>query len=195
MKKLLVIVAVLAISASSFAQVKFGVKAGTNIASITGDDGEGLDSRTSFVFGGFAKFELSEKFAFQPELLYSMQGAAGSESYEGVNVDVTMKTDYLNIPLMAKYYVTEGFSLQAGPQVGFLLSAKFKMEANGQEEEEDIKDQMKGVDFGLNFGAGYELDFGLGFDVRYNLGLTNVADYDEADGKNGVFQITASYAF
>ena len=192
-------VAVMAlVSTASFAQT-FGVKAGVNFASLTGDDAEGMDGRTSMVFGGFAKFQVSEKFAFQPELLYSMQGATTSESFwigeDDVDVDVTVKLDYLNIPLMAKYYVTEGFSLQAGPQVGFLLSAKAKVEAGGEEEEEDIKDDFKGLDFGLNFGAGYELESGLGFDARYNLGLSNIGDHDEADGGNGVFQIAVSYSF
>ncbi|RZJ55928.1 MAG: PorT family protein, partial [Flavobacterium sp.] len=31
---------------------------------------------------------------------------------------------YLNVPIMAKYYVIEKLSLEAGPQIGFLLSAK-----------------------------------------------------------------------
>lgn len=100
---------------------------------------------------------------------------------------------------MGKYYVTEGLSLQAGPQIGFLLSAKGKTEASAMglsiEEEEDVKDEFKGLDFGLNFGAGYELENGLGFDVRYNLGLSNISDYDDANGGNGVFQITVGYAF
>lgn len=195
MKKILMIVAVMALVATTAsAQTTFGVKAGVNFASVTGDDGEGLDGRTSMVFGGFAKFQLTEKFAFRPELLYSMQGASGSEEEEGVNVDLTVKLDYLNIPLMAKYYVSEGFSLQAGPQIGFNLSAKEKYEAMGIDVENDIED-IKGVDFGLNFGAGYELENGLGFDARYNLGLSNIGDWEGADGKNGVFQITVGYAF
>lgn len=194
MKKVLLVFAVLAITASSFAQTKFGVKAGVNFANVNGDDVE-MDSKTGLVFGAFAKFELSEKFAFQPELLYSAQGAKATTSWEGIDYDVTDKINYLNIPLMAKFYATEGFSIQAGPQIGFLLSAKEKEEAMGLSDEYDIKDNMKGVDFGLNFGVGYELPMGLGFDLRYNLGLTNIADSDETDIKNRAIQLTASWAF
>ncbi len=197
MKKVLLVFSVLAITASSFAQTKFGVKAGVNFAKGTGDDFEGSDGRTGLVAGGFAKFQLSEKLAFQPELLYSAQGVKGSEYVEDIDeiADYTMKFDYLNVPLMFKVYPTTGFSIQAGPQVGFLLSAKAKVEALGMDIEQDMKDEVKSLDFGLNFGIGYELPMGLGFDVRYNLGLSTVPDYDEADGKNSVIQLTASYAF
>lgn len=96
---------------------------------------------------------------------------------------------------MMKFYVADGFSFNAGPQVGFLASAKAKAEAQGVSAEEDIKDQLKGIDFGLNFGVGYDLPLGLGVDLRYNLGLSNVFDTDEAEAKNGVLQFTASYSF
>jgi len=183
MKKLLVIVAVLAISASSFAQTTFGVKAGVNIANLEAS-GEGVsmsfDSKTGVIIGGFAKFHLSEAFALQPELLYSQGGAKLG--------DETFKADYLAIPVMAKYYFG-GFNVQAGPQLGFLMTAKAG--------DEDIKDEMNTTDFGFNIGAGYDLEMGLGFDVRYNMGLSNISKED-ADGfkmKNKGFQITASYAF
>lgn len=195
MKKLIFVALLALISITTFSQAKFGVKAGLNVANLTGDDTDDVDARISGVFGVFAKVSISETIAFQPEVLYSMQGATGSEVYEGTNVDVTMKLDYINIPLMMKFYVADGFSFNAGPQVGFLASAKAKAEAQGVSAEEDIKDQLKGIDFGLNFGVGYDLPMGLGVDLRYNLGLSNVFDTDEAEAKNGVLQFTASYSF
>ena len=47
----------------------FGVKAGLNLASVTGDDSDGLDGRTSIHLGVVAEFEISEKFSFQPTAL------------------------------------------------------------------------------------------------------------------------------
>nr|WP_321453546.1 porin family protein [uncultured Carboxylicivirga sp.] len=199
MKKLLFIAAIMAISMSSFAQVKYGVKAGVNFANGTGDDFENGDMRTSLQAGAFARFSLSETFAFQPELLYSGQGSKYSESETGYSYDQTLKLNYLNIPLMFKYYASNGFNIQAGPQLGFLMSAKMKEEetADGTtiSVEEDIKDQVKGFDFGLDFGLGYDLESGLGFDLRYGLGLTNIVDNDDADGKNSVISLAVSYAF
>ncbi len=205
MKKVLIISAIvlLGLTAVNAQEVEFGIKGGINIATITEDIGfVSFDNRTCFHFGAVAEIGISEKFSFQPELLYSCQGADYSvtddfdeptkaiATFEG-----TIKVDYLNIPLMAKYYVVERLSLEAGPQVGFLISAKDEFGG----EEEDIKDFVKGIDFGVNFGIGYKLDGGLNFGARYNLGLSDANDNTEELGdatlKNGVFQFSLGYFF
>lgn len=191
MKKVFLVFAIVTLGFTVNAQeVTFGVKAGLNLASIAGDDTDGLDSRTSFHVGGVAEISISEKFSVQPELLYSAQGA--KESFEGIDIEVNL--DYINIPIIAKYYVSEGFSLEAGPQVGFLMSAKAKAEG----QSEDLKDFVKGIDFGLNFGVGYKLDSGLNFGARYNLGLSNINDgegSDEFKNQNSVIQFSVGYFF
>ncbi len=88
------------------------------------------------MLGVVAEIMVSDMFAVQPELIYSSQGSDYEESDEGFDFSGTVKLDYLNIPVMAKYYVAEGFSVEAGPQVGFLLSAKDEYDGG----EEDIKD-------------------------------------------------------
>jgi len=177
------------------AQTSFGLKGGLNLASITGDDVDELDGRTSFHFGGVVEIEISEKFSFQPELVYSAQGASESYDEEGFDIETTIMLDYLNIPLMAKYYVTDGLSLELGPQIGFLLSSKFEVEFDGDSESEDIED-LSSVDFGLNLGLGYKFDSGLNFGARYNLGLSNLDDTDSDESiKNGVFQVSLGYFF
>jgi hypothetical protein len=178
--------------------VKFGSKAGVNFASITGDDTDDLDGRTAFHLGVVAEIPISEKFSFQPELLYSAQGASQKNSFDEFNYEAEINLDYLNLPLMAKYYVAEGFSLEAGPQVGFLMSAKAKVSGGGESEEEDIKDSVKGINFGVNFGVGYKLDSGLNFGARYNLGLSNDNDDSEFPDdtyKNSVIQLSVGYFF
>lgn len=204
MKKMLLLSAVmlLGISTVAVSQTQFGVRAGINIANVSGDM-EDTDSRMAPFFGVFANFALSEKITFQPELLYSMKGAKDSytENYEGVNVNIdeVWKLDYLDIPLMFKYNAGGGLNLMAGPQIGLLLSAKVEIEGSAQgismTEEVDIKDDMKGLDFGLGFGLGYDFDFGLGIDARYILGLANVSDDSEVEAKNNVFQIGLNYKF
>ena len=184
--------AVLAFAYTNAQEVKFGVKGGLNIATL-GGDAEDAKSLVGFHVGGFAEIKLSDKFAIQPELLYSTQGA----KFEGTDGDADYddKLDYLNIPVMAKYYVAEGFSLEAGPQIGFLLSAK--------EDGEDVKDFYKSIDFGVNFGAGYDFTENLSAGVRYNLGLSNIYDFPEeaedffgdVKGNNSVFSISVGYKF
>lgn len=192
MKKLLLVaaVAVFGFSSVNAQEVTFGAKAGLNLASISGDETDELDGRTSLHVGAVAEIAISDVFSVQPELLYSAQGA----KYEEEGYEETWKLDYLNLPIMAKYYVAEGFSLEAGPQVGFLMSAKAK--ADG--EEEDLKDFVKGIDFGANVGVGYKMESGLNFGARYNLGLSNVNDGEDADdfkNQNSVIQVSVGYFF
>ncbi|MDQ6527699.1 porin family protein [Flavobacterium sp. LHD-85] len=162
-------------------EIKFGAKAGLNFATISEDNTENADFVTSYNIGIMSEIPLSEKFSFQPEIMYSRQGYSFNNDVIAMN--------YLNIPLMGKYYVTKGFSLEAGPQIGFLLSAK--------NEKTDVKDSFNTFDFGVNFGLGYKLENGLNFGVRYNLGLTDINNVDNSSikNKNGVFQVSVGYFF
>lgn len=189
--------AIVSFSSVNAQEINFGVKAGLNLASLTGEELEDYDMLMSFHVGAVAEIGISEKFSFQPELLYSSQGAKAEQS--GIKIKALL--NYLNLPLMAKYYVAEGFSVEAGPQIGYLLSAKFKAEGGGESETRDVKDELKSIDFGVNFGAGYKLENGLNFGARYNLGLSDIND-SENDGessgnktKNGVIQISVGYSF
>ena len=192
--------AVFAFSFANAQDVKFGAKAGLNISSITGDDTEDLSSKIGFQVGGFAEIKISDKFAIQPELLYSAQGAKAEYTYEDYDVDTetffdvteksTIKLAYLNIPVMAKYYVTEGFSLEAGPQIGFLMSAK--------EDSEDRKEFLNSTDFGFNVGAGYNLNEQMSLGLRYNIGLSDIEkdlDLGASGSKNSSLQLSLSLHF
>ncbi len=191
MKKLLFVVVLALVSTAVFSQVKFGVKVGPNFANGSGDDFTDTDSRTSMAIGAFTKISLLEKFAFQPEIQYSMQGAKYSES----GLDETLKLEYINIPLIFKYYIISGLNLNVGPQVGYLAAAKMKADYEGQTEEIDYKDYCKEMDLGFDFGVGFDLLDKLCLDFRYNLGMSNIQDDDKADGANRVLQFTVGYIF
>ena len=184
--------AVVAFSFNANAQgVDFGVKAGANFATIGGDESGDFSSRTSFHFGVTAGIAVSDKFSVQPELVYSAQGA--SIDYGGGD-DGDLKLDYLNLPIMAQFQVAEGFSIEVGPQIGFLLSAK----ADDGDNEEDIKDFVKGLDLAAGVGVNYAMASGLNFGARYNLGLSNVNDGEDSDdfkNQNNVFQVSIGYIF
>ncbi|MFV8343074.1 porin family protein [Flavobacterium sp. XS2P39] len=168
------------VSAQEKEDMAFGAKAGLNLATITNADGS--STLVGFHVGFFAEFMLGENFAVQPELLYSTQGAEFD--------DGDLKLDYITIPVMLKYYVADSFSLEIGPQVGFLVSA--------EEVGVDIKDDVKSTDFGLNFGAGYDVTPNLIIGVRYNLGLNRWQEAlfpGEPESENSVFQISLGYRF
>jgi opacity protein-like surface antigen len=182
MKKIILTVA--AVFALTFAnaqdkggssEMKFGVKAGYANTNFGGD--LETDAASNFYIGGLVDFAVSEKFHVQPELLYSMEGSNEDE----------FNLDFIRIPIMAKYYVAEGFNLQAGPSLGFVAGGGL------------IKDSLKSMDFGLGFGAGYEMSSGLMLDVRYNMGLSNLNDdtatYPGAKLNTTSFQIGLGYRF
>ena len=100
---------------------------------------------------------------------------------------------------MFKYYPQEKFYFEAGPQIGFLTSAKLEVEVLGYgSNTQDAKDSFKSSDFGLNFGLGYNFTKRVTSNVRYNLGLSNIANTESGDNttiKNSVFSISLGYIF
>ena len=201
MKKIILTVsAVFAFGFMDAQETKFGVKGGVNFATLTGD-AEDVSMKVGFNVGGFVEIKVSDKFSVQPELLYSTQGARTEISeFDGFNFDAKVNLGYLNIPIMARYYVANKFSLEAGPQVGFLLSAKGKAEVMEggvtTSAEEDIKDEFESIDFGVNFGAGYDFTKNLSANVRYNFGLTNIAkDSGNDKANNSVLSLSLGYKF
>jgi hypothetical protein len=199
MKKVLFFaIAIVTFSFANAQEVSYGLKAGLNYSnwSFSDSDFDGYDSRLSFHFGGVVELGLSDKFSVQPEILYSSVGAQMDLSDAATRVASDDKfvyaLDYLSIPVMAKYYVAEGFSLEVGPQIGVLLSAKAKYDG----ESEDIKDSFKSTDFSAGIGAGYKMENGLFINARYVLGLSNVLE-DSGDewGKNNAFQFSLGYKF
>lgn len=145
--------------------------------------------------GLVSEIPFSEKFYFSPEVLYSSQGFKATESIAGTEYEIKTKLDYIQIPLMLRYYVAGGFNLEAGPQVGFLTSAESKVD---DEDWEDISEFVSGFEYGLAVGAGYKLINGLFAQARYNLGLANVnsdEEFDEDKIRNGVIQLSIGFMF
>ena len=186
--------------------IRFGAKAGLNIANLAGDEVKNNEIKIGFNVGVLVEIPITEKFAIQPEFLFSTQGSKSDEGFpnfsetliENLNQEFESNINYINIPIMTKYYLAKGLSIQAGPQVGILISAKDR-------DDNDIKDNISSIDLGLNFGAGYQLASGIFFDARYSLGLTNILDFEFRasptstpvilEAKNSVISISLGYKF
>ena len=189
MKKIiLTIAAVFAFGFANAQDVKFGAKAGVNFSTYTGDNLSNVSGKVGFQVGAFAEIKLSDKFAVQPELLYSSLGA----KFENPGVTLTNTVDYIVLPVMAKYYLAEAFSLEAGPQIGFLMSAKLSASGNST----DVKENFNSTDFGFNLGAGYDFTENISVGVRYTLGLSNIAKDNGNDKiRNNNFALALAYKF
>ena len=118
MKKL-VLVVFLFVGYANAQTVQFGAKAGVNFATIGGDGTEEVKSLTGLHVGLVSEIFLGENFSLQPEVLYSTQGAMNedTETLDGVTYSYKneLKLDYINVPIMVKYYITPGLNLQVGP--------------------------------------------------------------------------------
>jgi hypothetical protein len=183
MKKLFLVLVCASSLVAANAQVRFGVKAGANFATIT--DASGAKSKVGINGGLQVGVPLSSMFSFAPEAVYSAQGAKADG-------DVSINLNYINLPLLLQYNNASGFFANTGPQIGFLMSAKQKIGS----ESGDIKDQMNSTDFSWAIGAGFATKSGFGFNARYNLGLSKIAK-DDAGGssKNSVIQAGFFYNF
>src|ERR1700761_5757537 len=106
MKKLILIIIAGASFATAHAQIQFGVKAGANLSTFTGDDESDAKTLAGFNGGVFVKIPFSQTFSFSPEVIYSGKGAKFDG---GTGSDVTLRANYLDIPLLFKYTHASGF--------------------------------------------------------------------------------------
>ena len=192
-------IAILSLGFANAQEAKFGVKGGLNIANLnfSGDGAPSTSSLVGFHIGGFTEIKVSDKFFIQPEVMYSTQGAKFKMSEDGLTLN-SFKLGYINLPVMAKYYVAEKFNLELGPQIGFLTSAKANASASGTTVDVDVKKAFESIDFGLNFGAAYDFTEKVSAGFRYNLGLSNIAKTEDGDNetvKNSLFSLSVGYKF
>jgi hypothetical protein len=196
-KNIFLALAIIGITATGYSQkIKFGAKAGMNMASWAGDEEDGTNMRVSVHFGGLVEFKLTDKFSIQPEVLYSGQGATTKGLYTyNQSYKAAFRFDYLNVPVMAKYYIVEGFNVEAGPQVGVLLSSKVMVKVDDTKTVDDFEGKTNDVDISANIGLGYDLPMGIFFNARYSLGLNKVNDTKNETVNNRVFSLSVGYKF
>lgn len=195
MKKSIVFVAMLLLGTvytNAQEYVMFGVKGGVNFSNVTGDafsDFQDESARTAFHLGLLAEVPVSERFSIQPEVLYSAQGYDMARIDDGD--DLEHRFDYISVPVLAKFYLIDGLSLEAGPQFSFLVENEVGM---GDSEVDLSDDNLNKFDFSLGIGASYKITnfFLYG---RYNAGLTEIYDIDGVDAKHGVFQLGVGFLF
>lgn len=197
MKKFFVLIAAAIVSMSAMAQVQFGGKVGFDMTNFWGEDVE-HGMKPSFQAGLVMEYKFSPRFAIAPEVVFASQGGkfkAIEMNLFGLDVskNVTFNTNYINVPVMLKYYVSPAFSIDFGPQVGFNVYSKVSVE--GYDKAYDLKDNTKGVDFGLGLGGTYNLTENAFVQARYTMGMTKVFDGDYNKEKNGNIQIAFGMKF
>lgn len=205
-------------------ELSFGIKAGANFSNIYSSNTPTEDyfkMKTGFHAGALMEARLNQLVALELQLIYSQQGNKteityieieppgelgmyGGETYAQNSPDysssfeATSKYDYLNLPLIAKLYVYKGLNVFAGPQLSLLISAKDQYD----DGEDDVKEELDPLDFGIMGGVGYHWQSGFFLSSNYYLGLNNISNvnYEDYLGydiniHHGVIQVSAGYTF
>lgn len=151
--------------------VTIGVKGGLSMYNINNDNNTSYNQRSGYYLGLLGHIHRNSQWAFQPELVFSAQGAENN------------KLGYINIPVLVQYMFDNGFRIQAGPQAGFLVSS-------------DDGIDYSPVDLALSLGVSYVVpSTGLGIDLRYNHGISDINKSSDVKSYNRGIQLGLFYLF
>lgn len=202
MKKIIILVAMLSFCLGLlFAQPVFGIRAGLNVASLTGeDDMDDYGSKLGFHVGAMMQYPMSGNFILQPELLYTMKGGTFELEFLGKN-EITGTVNYIEMPLLVKYNVempTIKIQPYIGASIGYLLIAEIENKKTvlgvTTTTTDDVIDDMETLEAGLNLGADVIVMQNFMLGLRYNMGLTEIVKKD-TKFKNNVIMVNLGFLF
>ena len=130
MKKLLLVAVVMMASLSTFAQREVGtlsLQPRVGISAADFNNTEDTKARVGFIAGAELEYYVSNMVGISAGMFYSQQGA----EFEIGGADFTCKLDYVNVPIIANFYVWKGLALKAGLQPGFKMSSKLEGSYSG----------------------------------------------------------------
>lgn len=185
-----------------------GLKGGVQLTNLYVDNVDDENSKFGFQAGFYFKNQITENFALQPELIYSLKGTelkyqslslpglinGGSGSYR-------FNLGYVELPVLA--VVSFGnFSVHAGPYIALLTNAKIKnVDDDGDIDEVATldRDDFNSIDYGIAGGIGVDFMSGT-LGLRYTYGLNEIGKSDIAgkvteNSKNAVLSLYAGFHF
>lgn len=163
-----------------------GFKIGVNYANVSGD--VDADARTRLHLGAVLEFPLNYRTFIQAELLYSAQGYE-----ENAVTENEISLNYLALPIIGKYEIISGFSMETGPRFATLTSVTDSQDTDTTEFYNSFSD----FDFGWDFGLGFKFESGMYLQARYTLGLSNINNVANSaiSYQNSVAQLSIGYLF
>ena len=190
------IMAVASATAQPEKSFTFGPKIGVDYTHFWDADGD-YSGMLGYQAGLFMEYTINDKFAVAPEVVFAAQGGKHKWIDAGdLEVSTTMHLNYINVPVMIKFYVVPNLSIDFGPQVGFNIYKKYtdkwKNASDDKKDTDDIQG-VKSVDLGVGLGLTYNIADEVFVQARYTLGFTKVIK--EYSSKNGNAQISIGYRF
>ncbi|MBW4891402.1 PorT family protein [Mucilaginibacter sp. HMF5004] len=186
---------------NDFNRPRLGIVGGINLANIIkpNDPGFRTDIKAGLNAGISLDVPISYPFGFEADLLYSEKGYT---AYTGFGGQFTQRSQFIDLPLLLKLYVTRGFSFVIGPQVSFLTSTQniynngFTTTVQNQynlDSEGYNKTLIDGV-----FGVAIALNRNVELRGRYTIDLQSNTSYASSNNPqyaNQVWQIGIGYKF
>ncbi|BAO77669.1 porin family protein [Winogradskyella sp. PG-2] len=160
-----------------------GIKIGSNVSNLVGDGTQNIDLTVNLQAGFYMELPASEKAIFLAELLYTGYGFKIENT--GETSDIIL--NYIALSVSSKIFLFEKFSLDAGPQVSLLVSAKDK-----EGYISNLKSDFYNRDFGVNLGMSYGISEKIMASFRYYVGLTDVTIIKNKNF-NRAFQLAFQY--
>lgn len=202
MKRTLLIMFCLAMMAGTGYAQQVGFKGGPTYTKFTGADADNYKYRIGYTGGLFLQKHFSSMMGVQVEALYTSKGARRETSVGGVLQTAEMfKLNYIDVPVLL-HLSASGLFMDLGPQVSFISSANYELEAHSNNGDKivttktDVTDNPYTVDFGYVGSIGYRAGNGIGLEVRYTGGLKKIDDegpFVKQDRKNAGFSLMLSY--
>lgn len=219
MKKSAILIAAFLLCRPAFAQeMIFGILAGGNISSMSGDGTINIGNYVPLkittgrvlgggFIGGVAQLDF-KAWGVRGEVSYSQQGTQFNADYLGGTLIVSRRSNSVNIPVMAYVKALDDrLSIMLGPQLGIAFGgADFFGGLNTRDVPDRYRwsgDDFNVLDVSACLGVEYLFIESFGIFARYNHGFLNVfkrlefEGYSDSDpyGKNRVVQIGLVYKF
>ncbi len=168
-----------------------GIRGGANFFNFGGADASSNEytNRAGFHAGLYSTLFLGERLALEPGVFYSVKGTTNDDFANSRAV-----LNYVDVPVLLRLYLGEGFNIFGGPQASFLMSSQFEGDFFGSTFSYDTE-AIRETDFGLVVGVGYNLPAGLNLQGSYDFGMTPVFKNSEAEIYNRGFKVSLGYTF
>lgn len=192
MKKVIFALAGLCIAGSSWAQIAYGVRAGSNFSSLTTKIDNSKSTSNMIVglaAGVYVTLPLAPQLYVQPALNY--EGKGGTDNEAGYKVKTRLNYVTLPVNLLYKPGMAGGVGswvIGLGPYFGYGLSGRISGGPSSAELSGDPfnvgASSLKRFDFGGDVQLGYEATGGFNIGIAAELGLMNLANH--GNNKNSV---------
>ena len=157
--------------------------------------------------GGFVQIPVSESVVIEPGILYSTKGYTlkGDVDFKvlellGIGARADLMSQYLDMPLLVKATLGNGFQVYAGPQLSYLMNADLRARAsvlgvNLLNKKIDVTDQFNKVDAALTAGIGYQFNNGISINAGYDYGLSRIDANKSVNARNQVVKVGMAVRF